>query len=104
MAKATKRIHCIYFIRCMDDTLYIGMSMNWSKRFKQYMNRRGSKWVKDHGFKSYKMWVCPDHLSRGDIMRLEQWLKNQSTAKKWSLWVKSAECSMLVDAWLPRDV
>jgi len=71
----------IYIIKCRDNTLYIGMSMNFKQRLNQYKHNHGSKWVKDHGMRSWKFWIAP-RLNRSQICQIERYLKKQSTARK----------------------
>ena len=53
----------LYFARCLDKSLYIGISQNPNKRIKVHNRGNGCAWIKQHGtaeivylekFKTYK--------------------------------------------------
>jgi putative endonuclease len=38
-----------YIARCVDSTLYIGVTNNTNIRIKRHNNGTGARWFKDHG-------------------------------------------------------
>jgi putative endonuclease len=39
----------LYIARCLDESLYIGITSDVDKRIKRHNQGHGSKWIKQHG-------------------------------------------------------
>ncbi|MBR1592110.1 MAG: GIY-YIG nuclease family protein [Ruminococcus sp.] len=54
-------MYYIYIIRCLDDTLYTGITTDIQRRMKQHKDGKGAKYTRSHGFKNIEaVWTAQD--------------------------------------------
>lgn len=71
---------CVYVLKCLNNSLYIGLTNNLEKRLKEHERGRGSKFVRSwRPFELVKTISCKD---AGEARRLEYYLKGLSRRKK----------------------
>ncbi|MGV2623197.1 GIY-YIG nuclease family protein [Halobacillus sp. ACCC02827] len=83
--------HCVYMLRCKDDTLYTGYTNNLSARLEKHRAGKGAKYTRGRGpllleaFESYE--------SRGEALREEYRLKQLSKGEK-EAWITERKARM----------
>lgn len=76
-------MYYIYILRCRDQSLYIGITTDVIKRYKQHSQKKGAKYTKSHPPISIEaIWKCKD---RSIASKLEYWLKKLSKIQKENL-------------------
>ena len=84
-------MHYVYLLRCQDDSLYVGITTDLSRRLREHRGEggRGAKYTRAHPPLGYAAaWRAPDRAAAG---RLEYQLKKLGHAGK----------EAVIDAWLP---
>lgn len=75
--------HYVYIIRCVDGSLYTGMTGNLSNRFTQHKNGQGAVWTKRHGVETLLcVFQCKDGPS---ARKLEVKIKRMGREQKLDL-------------------
>lgn len=73
-------MYYVYIIRCVDQSLYTGITTNIEKRMKQHINHIGAKYTKSHQpLKLECVWQCKD---RSQASKLEYHIKKLSKIRK----------------------
>lgn len=70
----------VYFLRCQDQSIYIGTSNQVEKRYQAHKNGKGAKYTKAHPVEKLEC-ILPCE-SKGEALRLEFFLKTWSKKKK----------------------
>jgi predicted GIY-YIG superfamily endonuclease len=71
---------CVYVLKCLNNSLYIGLTNNLERRLKEHERGRGSKFVRSwRPFELVKTISCKD---AGEARRLEYYLKGLTRRKK----------------------
>ena len=72
-----------YIARCKDNSLYVGMSEDTSKRIERHNRGQGAKWIKQHG--EAKIVYSEVYDSYLGAYRRESQIKKWSRKKKENL-------------------
>ncbi len=75
-----QQIHCVYIVRCSDDSLYTGYSTDVEKRVATHNAGKGARYTRAH----LPVTLCAvwSFQSKGDALRAEQAIKRLPRAKK----------------------
>ena len=69
-----------YMIRCLDDSIYTGMTNDINKRFEEHLNCKGAKYTKSHQAKKLEaLWRCKD---KSLACKLEYQIKQLNKTQK----------------------
>lgn len=88
-------MYYIYILRCSDNSLYTGITLNFQKRFEQHKaaSPDAAKYTKSHKVQSVEaLWCCE---SKGDALRLEARIKKLPKPKKEHLILNPSEVNFL---------
>lgn len=73
-------MYYIYMLRCVDNSLYTGITNNIEKRMNDHFNKKGAKYTKSHFPKKLEvLWVTD---SKSNASKLEYHIKQLSKEKK----------------------
>jgi len=79
----------VYFLRCEDGSIYIGMSQNVEKRFQEHLQKRGAKYTKSHPVtKILFSMPCDD---KSEALKLEYFFKTWTKKQKESFLQEASE-------------
>lgn len=70
----------IYFLRCEDNSIYIGTSNDVDKRYEAHKKGKGAKYTKAHPVKKIECILRCDN--KREALQLEAFFKTWSKAKK----------------------
>ncbi|WP_261791385.1 GIY-YIG nuclease family protein [Fusobacterium necrophorum] len=79
----------VYFLRCEDDSIYIGISKNVEKRFQEHLEKRGAKYTKSHPVS--KILFSMTCESKSEALKLEYFFKTWSKKQKEEFLQKASE-------------
>ena len=69
-----------YMIRCIDNSIYTGMTNNLEKRFDEHLTNKGAKYTKSHQAKKLEaLWRCKD---KSLACKLEYQIKHLTKSQK----------------------
>lgn len=73
----------LYLIRCSDNSLYCGIALDVTERFKKHCNGKGAKYTKGRGPLAL---VYQEKIgSHGDALRKEREVKKMNKSEKENL-------------------
>jgi len=70
----------VYIVKCLDNSIYTGVSNNISQRIKKHINGTGSKYVKSRGFS--ELIAQKECLNKSDAHKKEYLIKQLPKDKK----------------------
>ena len=76
----------LYMIRCLNNALYTGVTIDYERRWEEHKSGRGAKYIRNHGFdKPVFLQTFPN---KSEAMKEERFIKQQDKMYKEEL-VKS---------------
>ncbi len=73
-------MYTVYILRCKDNSLYVGITTDIDKRYKQHIQKTGAKYTKSHPVSHIEaLWECEN---RSFASILEYRLKKLTKSKK----------------------
>jgi len=75
--------YCVYILRCKDNTLYTGITIDPARRLREHQTGKGGNYTRVHV--GVKMEHIEHVLTRGMALRREAEIKKFSRAKKLEL-------------------
>lgn len=78
-------MYYIYMLRCLDNSIYTGMTTDLERRLQEHREggKSGAKYTAVHGVKDFECaWQCAD---RANACKLEYWIKTLSKKEKEAL-------------------
>ena len=79
----TRRVHCAYFVRCADGTLYAGYARDAREREKAHNDGRGAKYTRSR--RPVTLIHVERFRTKGKALRREYQLKQLTRAEKEAL-------------------
>jgi putative endonuclease len=79
----TLRVHCAYFVRCADGTLYAGCARDAREREKAHNTGRGAKYTRSR--RPVTLVYVERFRTKGKALRREYQLKQLTRAQKEAL-------------------
>ncbi|TJX13867.1 GIY-YIG nuclease family protein [Tissierella creatinini] len=76
-------MHYVYIVRCIDDTLYTGYTIDMEKRIKAHNKGNGAKYTR--GRLPVKLCFYEEYDTKSEAMRREYKIKHLSRKKKLDL-------------------
>ena len=76
-------MYCVYILRTLDDTLYIGVSGSLRQRIGSHNRGKGAEWIKAH--RGARLVYAEPHAALSSARRRESQLKRWTRAKKEAL-------------------
>jgi len=76
-------MYCVYILRTLDDSLYIGVTENLDERTANHNRRRGADWTKAHY--GARLAYSETQATLGSARKREMQLKKWSRPKKEAL-------------------
>ncbi|MEK7180774.1 MAG: GIY-YIG nuclease family protein [Patescibacteria group bacterium] len=73
----------LYILQCNDNSLYIGITNDLKRRFRQHKNKKGGGYTQAH--KVSKIVYTEQFLNRSDALKREAQIKSWPREKKLSL-------------------
>jgi putative endonuclease len=73
----------VYIVRCVDGTLYTGVSTDTDKRVSEHNRGRGARYTRSR--RPVELVYLEPAASRGDALRREREIKRMSTSAKHDL-------------------
>lgn len=70
----------VYIVRCSDDTLYTGITVDVERRIKQHNEGKGAKYTRGRGPVALVKFFTRD--SKGEALKLEHHIKQLSKEEK----------------------
>ena len=95
--KRGEKMYYIYMLRCLDNTIYTGITKDLERRLKEHKEgkKNVAKYTAVHGAKYFECaWQCEN---RGDASKLEYWVKTLSKKEKEALIENSQLKNVLQD-------
>ncbi|MFD1021129.1 GIY-YIG nuclease family protein [Thalassobacillus hwangdonensis] len=83
--------HCVYMLRCGDDSLYTGYTNDLSNRLKKHQEGKGAKYTRGRGPVVLECFEVYD--TKQDAMKREYEIKTWSRGKK-ELWIAEQKAGM----------
>ena len=75
--------HCVYVLRCADDTLYTGYTTDVERRVAEHGAGEGAKYTR--GRTPVELVHLEQHVSKSAALRREHEIKSRSRAEKEAL-------------------
>lgn len=72
--------YSIYILKCVDGSLYTGITTNVERRFLEHKNKKGGSYTASH--KPVKIVYTEEAKSRGAALKREAEIKSWTKAKK----------------------
>lgn len=89
-----------YIVRCSDDSLYTGWTVDLEHRISEHNSGRGAKYTRGRG--PVELMVFWELQSRSDAMRLERLIKAMTRSEKHGLIKRQRSSSGMVSELLSR--
>lgn len=70
----------VYFLRCKDNSIYIGISRNVEKRFQEHLEKKGAKYTKSHPVSEILFRMACE--SKSEALKLEYFFKSWTKKQK----------------------
>jgi len=71
----------IYILQCNDESFYTGIAVDINKRIEQHVRGKGSKYVRNKGFKNV-YWISQFSWNRSIASKIEYTIKRLSAYDK----------------------
>ena len=82
-------MYYVYIIRCIDNSLYTGITTDVLRRFEEHKSGNGAKYTKVH--KPVKIEICWETDNKVNASKLEFWIKKLTKQDKEKL-IKNQIC------------
>ena len=70
----------VYFLRCQDQSIYIGISHDVKKRFQEHLEKKGAKYTKAHPVEKI-LFTIPCE-TKSEALKLEYFFKTWTKKQK----------------------
>ena len=82
-ADPNKMAWTVYMLKCSDDSLYTGITMNLERRLEEHLKGKGAKYTKHRG--PFTVVFTERHETRGQALRKEAAIKAMTRKEKLDL-------------------
>lgn len=73
----------VYILRCVDNSLYTGITNNLTKRYQEHLEKKGAKYTRSHQVKKIEIFF--EVKNRSDASKLEYKIKKMDKYSKENL-------------------